>query len=171
MGTSMGVRFGQDWRDRAGMGSPIGGSPTTLQWRHNGLDCVSNHQPHHCLFNRLFGRRTKKTSTFRVTGLCAGNSPVPGVQWRGKCFYLMTLSWSLSRIRAVYIEMHGSCSTKDGTAVGQQRWVFSGAWPKVNQASRVPHQSLTSIGLAVSTQTPRLAENYFPPRLLQMPCC
>ena len=31
MGTSMDVRFGRDWRDRAGMGSPIGGSPTTLQ--------------------------------------------------------------------------------------------------------------------------------------------
>ena len=25
MGTSMDVRFGRDWRDRAGMGSPIGG--------------------------------------------------------------------------------------------------------------------------------------------------
>ena len=27
MGTSMDVRFGQDCRDRTGMGSPIGGSP------------------------------------------------------------------------------------------------------------------------------------------------
>ena len=26
----------------------------TLQWRHNGRDGVSNHQPHHCLPNRLF---------------------------------------------------------------------------------------------------------------------
>ena len=33
-----------------------------LQWRHNGLDGVSNHQPRHCLLNRLFGRRSKKTS-------------------------------------------------------------------------------------------------------------
>ena len=49
-----------------------------LQWRHNGLDGVSNHQPHHCLLSRLFGRRSKKTSKLRVTGLCAGNSPVPG---------------------------------------------------------------------------------------------
>ena len=31
-----------------------------LQWRHNGHDGVSNHQPHHCLLNRLFGCRTKK---------------------------------------------------------------------------------------------------------------
>ena len=44
-------------------------------WRHNGRDGVSNHQPHHCLFNRLFKRRSKKTSKLRVTGLCAGNSP------------------------------------------------------------------------------------------------
>ena len=48
------------------------------QWRHNGRDGVSNHQPHHCLLNRLFGRRSKKTSKLRVTGLCAVNSPVTG---------------------------------------------------------------------------------------------
>ena len=48
----------------------------TLQWRHNGHDSLSNHQPHDCLFNRLFWRRSKKTSKLRVTGLCAGNSPV-----------------------------------------------------------------------------------------------
>ena len=50
----------------------------SLQWRHNGLDWVSNHQPHHCLLSRLFGRRSKKTSKLRVTGLCVGNSPVTG---------------------------------------------------------------------------------------------
>ena len=41
-------------------------------------DCVSNHQPHDCLLNRLFRRRSKKTSKLRVTGLCAGNSPGTG---------------------------------------------------------------------------------------------
>ena len=46
-----------------------------LQWRHNGHDGVSNHQPNHCLLNRLFGRRSKKTSKLHVTGLCVGNSP------------------------------------------------------------------------------------------------
>ena len=50
----------------------------TLQWRHNGHDGVSNHQPHDWLPNRLFRRRSKKTSKLRVTGLCAGNSPVTG---------------------------------------------------------------------------------------------
>ena len=50
----------------------------TLLWRHNGRNGVSNHQPHDCLLNRLFGRRSKKTSKLRATGLCAGNSPGTG---------------------------------------------------------------------------------------------
>ena len=50
---------------------------SSLQWRHNELDSVSNHQPHGCLLNRLFRRRSKKTSKPRVTGLCVGNSPRP----------------------------------------------------------------------------------------------
>ena len=49
-----------------------------LQWRQNGRDGVSNHQPHDCLLNRLFGRRSNKTSKLRVPGLCAGNSPGTG---------------------------------------------------------------------------------------------
>ena len=51
---------------------------STLQWRHNGRDSVSNHQPHDCLLNRLFRRRSKKTPKLRVTGLCMGNSPGTG---------------------------------------------------------------------------------------------
>ena len=51
---------------------------TSLQWRHNELDNVSNHQPRHCLLSHLFGCRSKKTSKLRVTGLCAGNSPGTG---------------------------------------------------------------------------------------------
>ena len=31
-----------------------------------------------CLFNRLFRRRSKKTSKLRVTGLCVGSSPGTG---------------------------------------------------------------------------------------------
>ena len=50
---------------------------SSLQWRHNGRDCVSNHQPRDCLLNRLFRRRSKKTSKPRDTGLCAGNPPGP----------------------------------------------------------------------------------------------
>ena len=52
----------------------------TLQWRHNGCDSVSNHQPHGCFLNRLFRHRSNKTSELRATGLCAGNSPEAG-EW------------------------------------------------------------------------------------------
>ena len=50
----------------------------SLQWHHNGRDGISNQQPQYCLLNRLFRRGSKKTSKHRVTGLCAGNSPVTG---------------------------------------------------------------------------------------------
>ena len=49
----------------------------SLHWRHNDHDGVSNHQPHDCLLNRLYRRRSKETSKLRVTGLCVGNSPGP----------------------------------------------------------------------------------------------
>ena len=49
-----------------------------LHWRHNERDSVSNHQPHDWLLNRLFRRRSKKTSKLRATSLCAGNSPGTG---------------------------------------------------------------------------------------------
>ena len=50
----------------------------SLLWRHNGRDGVSNHQLHGCLLKRSFRPRSKKASKLRVTGLCAGNSPVTG---------------------------------------------------------------------------------------------
>ena len=50
----------------------------SLRWRHNDHAGVSNHQPHGCLLNRLFRRRSKKTSKLRVTGRCAVNSPGTG---------------------------------------------------------------------------------------------
>ena len=53
-------------------------SDCSLRWRHNDHAGVSNHQPHGCLLNRLFRRKSKKTSKLRVTGLCAGNSPGTG---------------------------------------------------------------------------------------------
>ena len=51
---------------------------STLQWRHNGRGSVSNHRRLHCLLHSWFRWRSKKTSKLRVTGLCAGNSPVIG---------------------------------------------------------------------------------------------
>ena len=51
-----------------------------MQWRHNECDGVSNNQPHYCLFNRLFRRRSKKIKEdqrkLRATGICEVNSPV-----------------------------------------------------------------------------------------------
>ena len=50
----------------------------TLQWRHNDIDGVSNHQPYDCLLSCLFRHRSKKTSKLCVTGLCEGNLPATG---------------------------------------------------------------------------------------------
>ena len=50
----------------------------SLQWRHNDPNGVSNHRRLVGLLNRLFRRRSKKTSKPRVTGLWEGNSPVTG---------------------------------------------------------------------------------------------
>ena len=50
----------------------------SLEWRHNERDGISNHQGLDCLLNRLFRRKSKKSSKVRVTGLCQGNSPVTG---------------------------------------------------------------------------------------------
>ena len=52
------------------------GNRPKLLWRHNEHGGVSVHQPCDCLLNRLFRRRSKKTSKLRVTSLCVGNSPV-----------------------------------------------------------------------------------------------
>ena len=65
----------------------------TLQWRHDGHDSVTNHQPHDCLLNRLFRCRSKKTSKLHVTGFF-GDRWIPRINghYRGKCFHLMTSS-------------------------------------------------------------------------------
>ena len=41
------------------------------------MTTIASHQPTGCLLNRLFRRRSKKTSKLRVTGLCVGNSSGP----------------------------------------------------------------------------------------------
>ena len=50
----------------------------SLQWRYNGRDSVSNHQPRDSLLNRLYKPRSKKTTKPRFIGLGAGNSPLTG---------------------------------------------------------------------------------------------
>ena len=51
---------------------------SSLQWRHDKRDVVSNHRRLHCLLNHLLRRRSKKTSKLRVTGLFEGNPSVTG---------------------------------------------------------------------------------------------
>ena len=78
---------------------------SALQWRHNERDGVSTHQPHDCLFNRLFRCRSNKTPKLRVTGLCEGNSPLTGefptqrasnaenvsIWWRHHVYHLLNM--------------------------------------------------------------------------------
>ena len=53
------------------------GITSPLRWRHNERDGVSDHRRLDCVLNGLFRRRSKKTSKFRVIGLCEGNLPGP----------------------------------------------------------------------------------------------
>ena len=69
----------------------ISSADFSLRWHHNERDGVSNHQPHHCLLNRLFRHRSKKTSKLRVTGLFVWGIhrwiPRTNGQLRGKFFH------------------------------------------------------------------------------------
>ena len=54
-----------------------------LQWRHNEHDCVSNHQPHHCLLSRPFIRaqikgNIKAPRHWLLCGEFTGPSPGTG---------------------------------------------------------------------------------------------
>ena len=64
----------------------------SLQWRHNGRDSVSNHQPHDCLLNCLFRRRWKKHQSSAWLAFVWW-IPRRNGQSRGKCFHLMTSLW------------------------------------------------------------------------------
>ena len=85
----------------------------SLQWWHNEHDGVSNHQPHDCLLNRLFGCRSKKTSKLRVTGLCAGNSPVTGEVPAQMASYAENVSiwWRHHDTDLTNVHPHQSCKT------------------------------------------------------------
>ena len=49
----------------------------SLQWRHNGSDSVSNHQPHDCLLNRLFKENIKAPRHRPVCGNSPGTDEFP----------------------------------------------------------------------------------------------
>ena len=50
----------------------------TSKWARWRLKSPASCEPHDCLLNVYSRCRSKKTSKLRVTGLCAGNSPVTG---------------------------------------------------------------------------------------------
>ena len=123
----------------------------TLQWRHSDREAVPNHQPYDCLLNRLFRHRWKETSKLRVTGLCAGNSPVTGefpaqrasnaesvsIWWRhresyGPCDggrapgYGCLVTWFCSQMIYIYIYI---CIAKPGIKTAATRWPDPDDWP------------------------------------------
>ena len=88
------------------------GTSHTLRWRHNDHAGVSNHQPPGCLLNRLFRRKSKKTSKLRVTGLCAGNSPGTGEFSAQMASYAENVSiWWRHHVESItlYLAFHYLC--------------------------------------------------------------
>ena len=103
----------------------------SLRWRHNEHDGVSHLQPYDCLLNRLFRRRSKKIPKLRVTGLCAGNSPVTGEFPAQKA----------SNAENVFIwwRHHGRCLGHSSLVplIPQLRLRWTNPYPPHNQFSKV----------------------------------
>ena len=64
----------------------------SLQWRHNGRDGVSNHQPHDCLTNRYSGadqRKHQSSTSLAFLWESTGDRRIPCTkgQESGKCFH------------------------------------------------------------------------------------
>ena len=109
---------------------------SSLQWRHNGHDGVSNYQPHDCLLNRLFRRRSKKHqssgSLAFVWGIHRGRwIPRTNGQLGGKCFHLMTSSWGSP----------ASCHTRGG---GGTKFITDRAIDII-RSSRIPSHEPTHL--------------------------
>ena len=74
----------------------------SLQWRHNEHNGMSNYRRLDCLFHHLFRRISKKTTKFRVTILCEGNSSHKGSVTRKMSSFddvIMALSWCSEEIK------------------------------------------------------------------------
>ena len=67
----------------------------SLQWRHNGRDSVSDHQPRHCFIQRFIQAQIKESIKaprhWPLCGEFTGDQWIPrtNAQKRGKCFHLM----------------------------------------------------------------------------------
>ena len=93
----------------------------SLRWGHNGHDGVSNPQPHHCLLNRLFMCRSKKTSC----GVFADDRWIPRTngQQREKCFHLMTSSY-LNHVHTAYDIPRQLCKPSwSGITGSELQWI------------------------------------------------
>ena len=136
----------------------------TFQWRHNGRDDVSNHQPQDCLLNHLFRRGSKKTSKLRVTGLCAGYSPVTGefpaqmasnaenvsISWRYNDLSLVDISYSSGPILTQRPKILWSLE-----AARIRLWHFHSLWNLTGRhlgssTAEMPVQFQRSRGFAIS---------------------
>ena len=120
------------------------GTCKALQWRHYGHDGVSHHQPRHCLFNRLYRRRSKKTSKLRVTGLCAGNSPVTGEFHAQRASNAENISiwWrhlAYSRCTRYLPEEPVMAPDKLVTQKSQAGWAGSGGWSWICEGKFLHH--------------------------------
>ena len=78
------VRYGQHCTHRCPIVRPWDDYMNSIETRYHYVDVIMSTMASQitnqtdCLLNRLFRRRSKKTSKLRVTGLCEGNSPVTG---------------------------------------------------------------------------------------------
>ena len=73
-----------------------------LQWRHNGWDCVSNHQPHDCFLNRLFSPRGCGDLSVRLGSRISPHRHrvVVEVHWRGAQGW-RSISWVVATFNHV----------------------------------------------------------------------
>ena len=91
---------------------------------------MSNRQPHDCLLNSLFRRRSKKTSKLRVTVFLWGihrwlvNSPHKGPVTR-KMFHLMTSSCLMTSCSMV-MEVHLKCNVAAKLFI--KLIIYQGVW-------------------------------------------
>ena len=119
---------------------------STLQWRHNGCDGVSNHQPHYCLPNRLFWRRKNKhqssASLAFVWGIhrwpmsspqMASNAENVSIWWRHHGLtFLSTQYWNHKSIITIY-----------------NQYTDSYIWIIIHQKSSAVHESGFGVHIAL----------------------
>ena len=106
--------------------------------------CLSNHQPHDCLLNRLFKRRSKNTSKLRITGLWVGNSPVTGefLAQMASNAENVSILWRHHGKRSVLVEWVMSSSVEFLVA-GLDRYLAYLSEMNECQSSSANHKSMT----------------------------